>query len=323
MNNISQISKAKRLTEEEIHAAAEELKESGIKVSSIEIYKFLGRGSLTTITNFLKTWKQDTLETTTLPSLIALPEALRKSTEQLVIKLWAESQELAEKEINSQREDLRQAEATANERIAEAQAFSEEQSKQIEALEARIDELKEEKSKDHGFFLTEEKRLQKEIEHAKKGEGILEQRIFENDKQLKDALEKIKELEAINREAKTFELKAGHLEAEVHNLKANLNELRKHSDGLTKSCENLKEQKIKIEAVIGSQEGQINELNRSLNKAIDEREAEIKDNKSLREKAAKLEGELTAWKEIKPKQKTTKKVNGDEETVTPSGEKSQ
>ncbi|MDO9141716.1 MAG: DNA-binding protein, partial [Methylobacter sp.] len=88
MNNVSQINKAKRLSEEEVHAAAEELKESGIRPSSIEVYKFLGRGSLTTITNFLKTWDQADIQAATLPALAILPDALKKATELMIIKVW-------------------------------------------------------------------------------------------------------------------------------------------------------------------------------------------------------------------------------------------
>ena len=210
MNNLSQIGKAKRLTEEEVHAAAKELKESGIKTSSLEVYKFLGRGSLTTITNFLKTWNQE--ETVTaLPALVNLPDTLSKAAEQLILKLWAESQALAEQEIAGRREKLRQAEATANEKITESEAFSEEQSKQIEALETKIEALKKEKNENHTFFLSEEKRLQMEIGHAKKGETIFEQRLIECEKQLKKAEEKIARLEKVNEELRE---KAAKLEGE-------------------------------------------------------------------------------------------------------------
>lgn len=234
MNNISQISKAKRLTEEEVHAAAEELQLNGGKVGSIEVYRFLGRGSLTTITNFLKTWHQEE-KVTALPALTLLPEALKKSAEQLIVKVWAESQAIAEQEIKSQQEALRQAEALANEKITEAEAFSEEQSKKIEALEIQIEELKAEKSKDHEFF--------------------------------ESKIEELKKIITLS------ELKTAKQETENAILKNELISERQRS-----------EEKIKI-------------------------------HENLIEKAAKLEGELLAWKEIKPEtqkegsRKTTNKNN--------------
>lgn len=283
MNNVSQISKAKRLTEEEVHAAAKELQESGVKVSSIEVYKHLGRGSLTTITNFLRSWNQEE-KVTTLPSVIMLPETLKKSAEQLIIKVWSESQALAEQEINSQREALRQAEAVTSEKIAEAEAFSEEQAKQIEALEAKIEILKKEKANDHEFFLKEEKRMHADIAHAKKSEGILEQRIFETEKQLKKANTELAEQQQLNEaitkenielkyhgkaieqkliEIKQLELKASKFETENYNLKQRVAEEEKRS------------------------------------------ERNLKDNERLREKAAMLEGELLAWKNIKAEEAST------------------
>ncbi len=254
MNNVSQISKAKRLTEEEVHAAAEELQEAGVKVSSIEIYKFLGRGSLTTITNFLRTWHQEE-QATTLPALIMLPDTLKKSAEQLIIKVWAESQVLAEQEINSQREALRQAEALANEKIAEAEAFSEEQAKQIEALETQIEKLKKEKADNQNFFLNEKKHLQSEIAQAKKGQVIFEQRFIETEKQLKKAEEKITQLEALITENKKFELKAGIEESKVHAIKLELAQEKKHSELKLKDNERLREKAAKLEGELMAWKG--------------------------------------------------------------------
>jgi len=289
MNNISQISKAKRLTEEEVHAAAEELHLDGKKVGSIEVYRFLGRGSLTTITNFLKTWHQEE-KATTPPALIMLPEALKKSAEQLIAKVWAESQTLAEQEIKTQQEALRQAEALANEKIAEAEAFSEEQAAQIEALEAQIEELRKEKAKDHEYFLTEEKRLQTKINNFQKGEGILETRIFNTEKQLINATAEIGELKKMNvtLAAENIALKT-RLEGNEVKLKESENNLKK-----------AEEKAMNLEAANKVQSNQIDQLAINLKDQKEITAMEANDNKVLREKASKLEGELIAWKEIKP-----------------------
>ena len=295
MNNISQISKAKRLTEEEVHAAAEELHLDGKKVGSIEVYRFLGRGSLTTITNFLKTWHQEE-KATTPPALIMLPEALKKSAEQLIAKVWAESPPLAEQEITTQQEALRQAEALANEKIAEAEAFSEEQAAQIEALEAlealeaQIEELRKEKAKDHEYFLTEEKRLQTKINNFQKGEGILETRIFNTEKQLINATAEIGELKKMNvtLAAENIALKT-RLEGNEVKLKESENNLKK-----------AEEKAMNLEAANKVQSNQIDQLAINLKDQKEITAMEANDNKVLREKASKLEGELIAWKEIKP-----------------------
>lgn len=299
MNNISQISKAKRLTEEEVHAAAEELQLSGGKVGSIEVYRHLGRGSLTTITNFLKTWHQEE-KTTALPALIMLPEVLKKSAEQMIVKVWAESQALAEQELKSQQEALRQAEAIANEKIAEAEAFSEEQAAQIEALEAQIEELKKEKAKDHEYFLTEEKRLQKEIANGQKSEGILETRIFNTEKQLNNANAELAEQKKLNTAltTETIALKT--------KLEANEEKLEKTSVNLMTADEKLNALETENKTAEVKIEVQKNKIDQLVIELKDQKELttiEVSDNKTLREKAAKLEGELIAWKEIKPEAK--------------------
>lgn len=247
MNNVSQISKASRLTEKEVHEAAEELKEAGTKISSIEIYKFLGRGSLTTITNFLKTWNQEATPSTTLPTLISLPEALVKSTEQLIIKVWAESQAIAEKEINSQREALRQAEAVAAEKIAEAEAFSEVQAKEIETLKAQNEEMN------------------KSIKSWKEEAKI-------NNQAYTKAFTKCELLEARNEE----------LEKQLN--KAINESTNQQKRNLAVTTENT-QLKTKLEAA---------------EKILQKTEIEAKE---ALKTAAKLEGELLAWKNIKPEEK--------------------
>ncbi|TRW98991.1 DNA-binding protein [Candidatus Methylobacter oryzae] len=300
MNNISQISKAKRLTEEEVHEAAEALQENGVKVSSIEVYKFLGRGSLTTITNFLKTWKQENTDVNTLPALIALPEALKKSTEQLLIKLWAESQELAEKEINSQREALRQAEAAALEKITEAQAFSDEQSRQIERLEAEIEQLKEDHEQTFQSWKAEIKKEQDWRQEAVVAENVSKSKLLDAEKRLDYVnlalLEQQKANKALTAENAALKAK---LEASEKQLEKYKNELFKAEDRIIV----LKEENRKDEVKIEVQENQINQLVTELKNQEEKTLEAANENKTLREKAAKLEGELIAWKDIKPEAK--------------------
>lgn len=280
MNNISSISKAKRLTEEEVHAAASELQANGTRVSSIEVYKHLGRGSLTTITNFLKTWNQEDQVKDALPALIELPEALKKATEQLILKVWTESQAIAEKELASQREVLRQAENLAKEKITEAEAFSEEQAKQIQALMDHIEEIKDEKVDEINF-------LRSLIEELKTGIVTEQDERIKISKKEAEARSKITELEAKITELTTERNKdQEYAKQELKLLNYKLEDTQKN--------ETIAEQRlIEAEKQLKKAEVKINELETKL---------EVQ-----REKAAKLEGELTAWKSIKPKSSSKKK----------------
>jgi chromosome segregation ATPase len=299
MNNISHISKAKRLTEEEVHTAADELKENGVKVSSIEVYKFLGRGSLTTITNFLKTWNQE--ETmTALPALISLPESLSKAAEQLIIKLWAESQILADKEINVQREALRQAEALAAEKIAEAEAFSEEQAAKIEALETQIEAIQKDRDEQHSDWIKEIEKAHNERHSESIKLATCEQKLNEAEKRFDYVNNALLEQQQTNQEliAENITLKA-KLEADLQKLEKSEDNLKKAEERTTSQETGNKKAEIKIEV----QRNQIDQLVIELKDQKELTAKEASDNKALREKAAKLEGELMAWKEIKPEAK--------------------
>lgn len=312
MNNISQISKAKRLTEEEVHTAAEELKENGVKVSSIEVYKFLGRGSLTTITNFLKTWNQEgTINT--LPALISLPESLGKAAEQLIIKLWAESQILAEKEISSQREALRQAEVLAAEKIAEAEAFSEEQASQIEALETKIERLYTENNERYNELKKAIDIEQDERHKAVCEKAVCEQKLNEAEKRFDYVNAALIEQQKANQKltAENITLKE-KLEADIKKLEKSEDDLKKAKErAISQEAEN-KKAEIKTEV----QRNQIDQLVIELKDQKELTAKEASDNKALREKAAKLEGELMAWKEIKPEAKKATLAKSENKPVT-------
>ncbi len=308
MNNISQISKAKRLTEEEVHTAAEELQESDIKVSSIEVYKFLGRGSLTTITNFLKTWQQEE-QIKTLPALITLPEALKKSAEQMIIRVWAESQELAEKEINGQRDALRQAETQANEKISEAEAFSEEQSKQIEALETQIEAIKRDRDEQHADWIKTIEKEQEDRHQAVMKNAVCEQKLHEAEKQFNYVNGTLIEQQQANQTLTSENIK---LKNELENTEKIRTEIKIQLDKSEEKIKKLEEEitkNKKFELLAGRFETEIYNLKQNVTEEKKRSDRNLKDNENLREKAAKLEGELIAWKSIKPKKETqTKKI---------------
>lgn len=313
MNNVSPINKAQRLTEAEVHAAAEELQEAGEKVSSIELYKRLGRGSLTTITNFLKTWNQGEEKISTLPALISLPDSLKITGEQLIIKVWTESQKMAEAELQSQREALRHAEAVASEKIEEAQAFSEEQAKQIEELKLQIEMLKKETGDSKECFLNEEKKMRNELDKAKKSETIFEQRLIETEKQLKKAEEKITTLEALLMDNKKFELKAGVEENKNNTLRNDIADMNKRTNLLLTDIEKLKEVKISQDEKISTLTMKNVDLEEKIRKIVILNDELITQRNQAIKEAAKLEGELTTWKTLKPedeqKNKPIKKRN--------------
>ena len=142
MSNITPINKAPRLSEEEVHQAAQNILDSGEPISSLSLLKELGRGSLTTITKYMGTVRRvnKVYQDVGVSLFTDLPDSLSRSTKLLAIKIWAESQEIANKELENQREVLQEAVKLSSERVKDAELFSEEQSKRLEETEIHYEQ---------------------------------------------------------------------------------------------------------------------------------------------------------------------------------------
>jgi len=128
-----------RLTEEEVHTACSEISAQGERPTSLTLLDKIGRGSLTTITKHLNTWhtsdEAKSLNIDSLPIIAQLPEELSKDGEDLVKKVWNVAKGIADKELDVQREALKQAESINQLKVEEAFKFSEAQAMKIERLE--------------------------------------------------------------------------------------------------------------------------------------------------------------------------------------------
>jgi len=136
--------KASRLKESDVHEAAQSLVDIDKNPSSLEIFKLLGRGSLTTITKHLKTFAFDEANSTEkqdLPELEQLPKEVTDLSQALINKIWAECHALASQSVNEKMQALDKVENDMNNRVKEVENFSNEQSKIIESQEERVAEL--------------------------------------------------------------------------------------------------------------------------------------------------------------------------------------
>jgi len=145
-----------RLTEEEVHTACSEISSQGERPTSLTLLDKIGRGSLTTITKYLNTWhtsdEAQALNIDLLPVVAQLPDELSKDGEDLIKKVWNVAKGIADKELDIQREALKQAETSNQLKVEEAFKFSEAQSMKIERLEDDFISMKnqlDEKHKDY------------------------------------------------------------------------------------------------------------------------------------------------------------------------------
>jgi chromosome segregation ATPase len=136
-----------RLTEKDVHAACIDIAAQGERPTAINLLEHLGRGSLTTISKYLNSWKAtDQAQSTkaeTLPAVVNLPPELAKDGEDLIKKAWHTAKTIADAELEIQREALKQAEAINQALIDEAYKFSEDQEAKIEQLEDALTTLRE------------------------------------------------------------------------------------------------------------------------------------------------------------------------------------
>ena len=148
---------ALRLTEEEVHAACAEIAAQGERPTALILLDRLGRGSLTTITKYLNSWNASdeakVFGVESLPAIVELPPELTKVGEGLIKKIWAIAKGIADEELDSQREALKQAEITTQAKVEEAFRFSEAQALKNERLEDTLAALKAQLEEEHQKYV--------------------------------------------------------------------------------------------------------------------------------------------------------------------------
>ena len=129
----------KRLTEDDVHIACAEIASQGERPTSLNLLNKLGRGSLTTISKYLTSWNKTddakAIEAESLPVVVQLPDELSANGEDFLKKMWNVAKGIADKELDIQRESLKQAEIANQTKVEEAFKFSEAQALKIEGLE--------------------------------------------------------------------------------------------------------------------------------------------------------------------------------------------
>jgi len=301
MNNVTPINKSPRLTESEVHEAAKNLINENQVVSSLSLLRVLGRGSLTTITKHLSSFNKNNEDLNKLtPSFTEIPESLSRSTKLLAIKIWTESQEIANEELESQREVLQQAVKVSAERVKEAEIFSDEQTKRLEEIESNYEEKILELKSSLNLINV---KLEKKLDDLNK--KTIELEIIKNDNTvLKESLDGVKEqLNDLKSTGKSdlSEIKHDN-QLKVEELKALLkiktDDHQLDEDSFAKEKTKLNTENKRLDLQVSKQQISLDLISNRLDDEKVVRLEESNENKRLREKASLLEGELNAWKQI-------------------------
>jgi len=304
MTNVTPINKAPRLTEQEVHQAAQNLIDSGEVVSSLTLLRALGRGSLTTITKYMSTFNQGNEDSQhpELSSFTEIPETLSRSTKLLAIKIWTESQQIANKELENRREVLQKAAQLSAERVKEAEAFSDEQTKRLEEIEQgygqEIEELRNSLNISNTELKEKTERLNRtiiELEIAKNENDSLKITVQETKNQLSE-LKTTKEVDLTelkqDNQSRVEELKM--------ELKDQVNALYRFKESSSEIQNKLDTENKRLDLQVAKQQMSLDMMSKRLEEEKYLRSADEKENKVLREKSSLLEGELNAWKKMNP-----------------------
>lgn len=123
------------LTTQDIHASADALAEQGIKPTLAEVRKALGGGSFTTISEAMKSWRQDNQEEEQLKQ-VELPNGITERLQSLGADMWQTAINIANERLTAEREALAIAQTKAQAETDEAQeAVKMLESEQVELLE--------------------------------------------------------------------------------------------------------------------------------------------------------------------------------------------
>ncbi|MGP5658180.1 DNA-binding protein [Psychrobacter celer] len=128
------------ITTEQIHATADQLQEQGIKPTLAEVRKALGGGSFTTISEAMKSWRQDNQEEEQLRQ-VELPSGITERLQALGADMWQTAIDIANDRLVKEREALDGIKAKAQAETDEAQeAVKTLESEQADLL-AQLDEV--------------------------------------------------------------------------------------------------------------------------------------------------------------------------------------
>ena len=108
------------ITTQQIHSIADQLHEQGIKPTLAEVRKALGGGSFTTISEAMKSWRQDNQQEEQLRQ-VELPSSIAERLQTLGADMWQTAIDIANDRLVKEREALESIKAKAQAETDEAQ----------------------------------------------------------------------------------------------------------------------------------------------------------------------------------------------------------
>jgi len=222
------------LTIQQVHNTADQLQEQGIKPTLAEVRKALGGGSFTTISEAMKSWRQDNKEEQL--RQVELPSGITERLQTLGADVWQTAVDIANDRLVKDREALESIKAKAQAETDEAQeAVKTLEGEQADLL-VQLDEVTataETKAKAAEQATAERDRFkqiladtqhQLELERAKtdSAQGQLADLRSSFDQQSKELSANISRVATLEANAASDEVEVSHLSAELEAAKTEL-----------------------------------------------------------------------------------------------------
>ena len=167
------------ITKETLFAIADEIDAAGEKPTLAAVRKRAGGGSYTTISAAMTEWHARRAVTTA-PKIEAVPERVTVAANEFAAQVWAAASELANARLQQEGEALEAERHAFEEAKADAAAFADQLSAELETTTRKLDEQTQEHARVLGEKTTEIERLARayETEHARaeRAEGVAEER---------------------------------------------------------------------------------------------------------------------------------------------------
>jgi chromosome segregation ATPase len=220
------------LTTQDIHAAADQLQEQGVKPTLAEVRKALGGGSFTTISDAMQSWKREQQEEQELQQ-VDLPRGITERLNTLGADMWQTAIDMANDRLSKEREALEVVKAKAQAETDEAQeAVKTLEGEQADLLQ-QLDEVAttaetatksaQQATADHDVI----KQMLSETQHQLELEHIKAETAQSQLAEVRTALDKQSiELSASLSKVATLEATADSDKAEIARLKAELKETK-------------------------------------------------------------------------------------------------
>lgn len=147
------------LSPDEIHEAATELWQDGEKVSTVNVYRNLGRRSLTTIGKHLKDWKAPEGDGTG-DAPDAIPGDIEEAFRRFSVQLWEKVAATTERRISSVRRE-------SEEEISRLRAEGAEAAELVDQLQETLEKERKEWAKERERWEKERDAFQDEVRHVR------------------------------------------------------------------------------------------------------------------------------------------------------------